>query len=110
MLHGFGGTALTFIRTFQHLKEHYQVHALDTFGVGLSSIGNYSEKFTQEEARNYFVDAVEEWRKTVGLKTFTLVGHSFGGYIAASYCEKYPGHVRRLVLLSPAGTTEKSKE
>jgi cardiolipin-specific phospholipase len=46
----------------------------------------------------------------VGIKTFTLVGHSFGGYIAANYCEKYPGHVRRLVLLSPAGTTEKTKE
>jgi cardiolipin-specific phospholipase len=45
----------------------------------------------------------------VGIKTFTLVGHSFGGYIAASYCEKYPGHVKRLVLLSPAGTTEKTK-
>ena len=46
----------------------------------------------------------------MGIKTFTLVGHSFGGYIAVNYCEKYPGHVRRLVLLSPAGTTEKTKE
>lgn len=86
MLHGFGGTALTYIRTFEHLKEHYQVHALDTFGVGLSSLGNFSEKFTHEETKHYFVDAVEEWRKAVGIKKFTLVGHSFGGYIAALYC------------------------
>jgi len=35
------------------------VHALDTFGVGLSSIGNYSEDFTDEQAKHYFVDAVE---------------------------------------------------
>ena len=46
MLHGFGGIALTFIRTFELLKDHYQIHALDTFGVGLSSIGSYKEKFT----------------------------------------------------------------
>ena len=55
------------------------------------------------------MNAVEEWRKTVGINNFTLVGHSFGGYIAALYCEKYPGHVKRLVLLSPAGTTEKTQ-
>jgi pimeloyl-ACP methyl ester carboxylesterase len=64
MLHGFGGTALTYIRTFEHLKEHYQVHALDTFGVGLSSLGNFSEKFTHEETKHYFVDAVEVMEKS----------------------------------------------
>jgi hypothetical protein len=33
------------------------------FGMGLSSLGNYSEKFTFEDTRHYFVDSLEEWRK-----------------------------------------------
>lgn len=39
-----------------------------------------------------------------------MVGHSFGGYIAACYTETYGKRVNRLVLLSPAGTTEKTEE
>lgn len=58
MLHGYGGTSLTFVRTFQHLKEHFQVHALDTFGVGLSSRGRWKDKMTPEETANYYIEAI----------------------------------------------------
>lgn len=44
----------------------------------------------------------------MGIKSFTLVGHSFGGYLATCYTESYPDHVDRLILLSPAGATEKT--
>ena len=37
------------------------------------------------------------------LKSFYLVGHSFGGYIAGSYTCKYPQHVKKLILVSPIG-------
>lgn len=63
MLHGFGGTALTYVRLFKSLSEFYQVHALDAFGVGHSSHGGFKEDFTYDQARDYFVDAIEEWRK-----------------------------------------------
>ena len=41
LLHGYGGTSLTFVRVFEHLRGRFQVHALDTFGVGLSSRGDW---------------------------------------------------------------------
>lgn len=45
---------------------------------------------TKDQAADYFVEAVEEWRKSSGLESFILTGHSFGGYISTLYYEKYP--------------------
>ena len=36
LLHGYGGTALTFVRMFKELAKQYTVHALDLLGMGLS--------------------------------------------------------------------------
>jgi cardiolipin-specific phospholipase len=38
-----------------------------------------------------------------------MLGHSFGGYLAVLYNQKYPGHIKRLILLSPVGTSFKTK-
>ena len=62
-LHGFGGTSLTFIRLFSLLHEEYQIHSIDAFGIGYSSRGNFDEKFGYEEARDYYVEALELWRR-----------------------------------------------
>jgi hypothetical protein len=34
------------------------MHALDTFGVGLSSIGTWKDEHSAEEAANYYIDAL----------------------------------------------------
>lgn len=39
----------------------------------------------------------------LGLQTFDLVGHSFGGMAAAEYAALFPHRVRRLVLIDPLG-------
>jgi pimeloyl-ACP methyl ester carboxylesterase len=39
----------------------------------------------------------------LGLEEATVVGHSFGGMIAAELAAHYPRRVRRLVLISPVG-------
>ena len=40
--------------------------------------------------------------KHINLGKVTLVGHSFGGYIALAFAEKYPHMVKKLVLEEPA--------
>jgi cardiolipin-specific phospholipase len=46
----------------------------------------------------------------VGIESFILVGHSFGGYISCLYLEKYPQRVQQLIFLSPAGSGKMSDE
>lgn len=40
------------------------------------------------ETEAWFIDSFEEWRKAKNLSNFILLGHSFGGYIAAKYALK----------------------
>lgn len=106
LLHGYAVTSLSYVRLFEHLYPHYQVHALDTFGIGYSSRGAWKEHFSEQETKSYYIEAIEEWRKTLKIQTFYLVGHSFGGYLAACYSQKYPENIEHLTLLSPIGTED----
>ena len=58
---------------------------------------------SREEAETFFLDALKKWQKEVGLKKMILVGHSLGGYLAASYALRYPDDIQHLVLVCPAG-------
>lgn len=86
LLHGYGGTSLSYTRMFKELSKRFCVYALDHLGMGLSSRRTFSRDWEREETVDYFVDAVENWRKSA-LKNqkMTLVGHSFGGYMATCY-------------------------
>ena len=37
------------------------------------------------------------------LTDFVLMGHSFGGYLACQYANRYPQHIKHLFLMSPIG-------
>ena len=71
--------------------------------MGLSTRGNWCDDMTCEEVLDYYINAIEAWRTQLGLTDFILVGHSFGGYIAAHYTSRYIQHVRQLIFLSAAG-------
>lgn len=45
----------------------------------------------------------DELFDNLGLDTIDLVGHSYGGMIAAEYAAMYPKRVRKLVLIDPMG-------
>ena len=99
----------------RYLSEHGATGstdtALDMLGMGRSSrppfvIHAKDPNGKISEAENFFVDALEEWRKQRNIDKFTLIGHSLGGYLAVVYALRYPGHLNKLILASPVGIPE----
>lgn len=45
---------------------------------------------------------IEHLRAAIGVERVTLLGHSYGGFIASLYAAEFPGRVERLVLIAPA--------
>jgi pimeloyl-ACP methyl ester carboxylesterase len=53
------------------------------------------------------VDCLDEFLTSLKLRSVYLIGHSLGGWIAASYALKYPDVVRGVVVISPEGISLK---
>lgn len=113
MLHGYGAGLGFYYKNFENLSRSkgWKLYALDWLGMGNSTRPPFricakdsEEKIT--EAENWFIDALEEWRKIRKIEKFTLLGHSLGGYLGVSYALKYPGHLNKLILASPVGIPE----
>lgn len=113
MVHGYGAGLGFFYKNFEPISRipGLKLYALDMLGMGNSSrppfkIHAKDKEGKVIEAENFFIDALEEWRKARKIERFTLLGHSLGGYLAVSYALKYPGHLKKLILASPVGIPE----
>ncbi|KAK5660462.1 hypothetical protein OQA88_13008 [Cercophora sp. LCS_1] len=113
MLHGYGAGLGFFYKNFEPLTrlKGWRLFALDMLGMGNSTrlpfkIQATDPKEKTREAEEWFIDALEEWRRIRKIEKFTLMGHSLGGYLAVSYALKYPGRLNKLILASPVGIPE----
>lgn len=103
LLHGYGGSALIFYKIMKPLSENFNLIMIDVLGFGGSSRPKF-DITDPDEADQYFVSFLENWRlKMGGLTDFILAGHSFGGYISGLYASYYPQHLKKLLMLSPVG-------
>lgn len=79
-----------------HWNGHRTVYALDAVGdAGLSSHTVPFDSFDHQ------VEWLEQALAALGLKRAHIVGHSFGGAIAATHALHNPGRVASLTLLEP---------
>jgi cardiolipin-specific phospholipase len=113
ILHGYGAGLGFFYKNFEPLSRlpGWRLHALDLLGMGRSTrppfrIHAKDHEGKIREAEDWFIDALEEWRIESKIDKFTLLGHSLGGYMATAYALKYPGRLKKLVLISPVGIPE----
>jgi len=95
MLHGMSTSADSFREIMHELADSYWVIAPDIPGFG------YSDN-TSPYTIPHLVEWLADWQWSLDLPPTVLLGHSFGGILAASYALAYPEEVHRLLLLAPA--------
>jgi pimeloyl-ACP methyl ester carboxylesterase len=98
LLHGSNDSLQTWDPWVAKLQSSYRVIRLDLPGHGLTGPhpkGDYSNAA--------FADVVNAVTSKLGVKRFTLVGHSMGGGIAVSYALEHPAKLDQLVLIDAAG-------
>jgi proline iminopeptidase len=99
MIHGGPGLDSGYmVPDFGSLAEHHRLVFYDQRGSGRSELlGDDASKYTM--ARH--VADLEALRRHFGLERMTLVAHSFGPAIAASYAMAHPDRVARMIFLGP---------
>lgn len=73
----------------------------DQRALGQSSPSSDSTRWTLQQ----FVDDLDEVREQFGLARVSVLGHSWGGMLAAMYAAHHPSRVERLVLVAPGAPT-----
>lgn len=117
LIHGYAALLGLFLDNFNDLSSvpGIRIHAIDLLGFGFSSRPLFPKLPLDtpeqvEKVEDWFIDAIESWRKLRGIEHFTLMGHSFGGYLLNAYALKYnkpqeddANLINKLVLISPVG-------
>ncbi len=98
-LHGGPGTgSYDFLRHQQaRLAPSLRLIALDQRGVLRSDPLVEGEAFGLAD----LVEDCEALRRQLGIPKWTVLGHSFGGYLAVSYALKYPEAIEGLIFENP---------
>jgi 3-oxoadipate enol-lactonase len=96
-LHGFGGNHLSWWQQLPVFAEEYRCIAPDQRGFGLS------ENPGDDTGAAPVVDDLAALLDHLDVDRVALVGHSMGGWPAASYATQYPERVAALVLSATTG-------
>ncbi len=97
------------------LSHRYRFHYYHQRGCGKSTRpvqqleGSLYTKMTTLERRlglSAQLADIERIRRILKKDRLTLVGHSYGGFLAAMYAAEFPGHVERLILVVPASVLQ----
>ncbi len=106
MLHGFLGDATCWLPLIDHLNANsntpFRCIGLDLLGFGDSAKPPIRYDVGQEVA------FVRQVLTALKIESCYLLGHSFGGWVAAAYALAYPEAVQGLLLAAPAGIRDDS--
>jgi pimeloyl-ACP methyl ester carboxylesterase len=96
MLHGLGGTKISFLPTVAALAPSYRMVAMDIPGFGDSDkpIASYDAEFMARWA----VALLD----SLGIDKADVLGHSMGGRVALELGMRHPDRVRGLMLMTPS--------
>lgn len=89
----------------QLARDGYDVYTYDQVGSGRSSRLKDPRDYTVQRD----VEDLEFIRQKIGAEKIILIGHSYGGEIAAHYMATYGDHVEKVVFSSPGAINPEDK-
>ncbi|MBN1220953.1 MAG: alpha/beta hydrolase [Anaerolineae bacterium] len=102
------------------LTNKFKFHFYDQRGCGRStrpidrfSSGNYYQNvqtLDQTLGLGAQIADIERIRQILGDEKLILIGHSWGGFLAALYAAEFPEHVEAMILVAPADVLVMSAE
>jgi len=103
-LHGAWNDSSQWISVMESLSQYFHCFSPDLLGFGESENPNIHHSIDLQ------VECLAEFLQAMKLERVYLVGHSLGGWVAASYALKYPEKVYGVVLLAPEGVGIEGQE
>jgi len=97
LLHGGPGFPSHYLNPLEDLSKNRPVIYIDQIGCGRSTHTTDTTLMTIES----FVEQLEQFSDSLGLKKFHLYGHSWGSMLGMDYYLKYPNRVKSLIFASP---------
>src|SRR5262249_45071623 len=99
LLPSFAATALVWRANVEALGAAFRVYAIDLIGQPGPSLAR-----TRLRDRGAYARWLTEVMDALGVQRASIVGCSFGGFLALSQASLTPERVERVALISPAGT------
>jgi len=96
LIHGWPDTWRSWATLIPYLSSRFRIIAVDVIGFGGSL----------QKVESTFADDIIELISHLGLKSFSLIGHSMGSIIARDIAIKVPEKIEKLILI---GSTPSSK-
>jgi pimeloyl-ACP methyl ester carboxylesterase len=97
LVHGLGGDADEWAWCIGPLSTTHRVIALEMLGFGRSDKPPITYRIAG------FVEVLERFLQALGIERASLLGHSLGGWIVASFALQFQDRVDKLVLADAAG-------
>jgi pimeloyl-ACP methyl ester carboxylesterase len=94
IIHGGSDGAKAWKQNIAALSKKYTIYVPDLPGFGSSQ--SWEGVYNVPKMAEF----INDFAGSVGLESFYLMGHSFGGGVALNYTLKYPQNIRKLVLVS----------
>ena len=104
LLHGYLESMLVWDEFVDLLKDRVRVVTLDLPGHGVSMVDR------KVHTMEYLADCVANAMETLGIKRYSVVGHSMGGYVALAMVEKYAANIESVVLLSSTTSADSQEK
>ena len=102
LLHGLGGSAERWLGVIPFFEDHFHLVIPDLIGFGCS------DKPTADYTPDLFLQFFKGFLRKARISNPYIIGSSMGGQIAALYASSHSKNIKKLVLVSPAGTMMKS--